>query len=265
MYAVAPGASAAWNQLFEWLADASGVKLDIIDHAFPASLESLWMRDDLGAAFMCGWPFARTEIKPRVVAAPIPAGRRYGGRPDYFTDFVVRVDSAFATLPDTFGHRLAYTAAGSHSGFNAVRHHLATNFARQGPQYRAWIGPLTTPRRVVDAILAGDAEVGPLDSYAYDLLRRHEPDLMTRLRLVDSTVSAPMPALIASRATPEAIIDTLRATLLTVNERPELTDLRDRLCLAGFGATSADDYNVTRDRAASAEAAGYCAPNSDGI
>jgi ABC-type phosphate/phosphonate transport system substrate-binding protein len=265
MYAVAPGASAAWTQLFKWLSDASGVKLDIIDHAFPASLESLWTRDDLGAAFMCGWPFARTEIKPRLVAAPIPAGRRYGGRPVYFTDFVVSADSAFATLADTFGHRLAYTAAGSHSGFNAVRHHLATKFAGQGALYRAWIGPLTTPRRVVEAILAGDADVGPLDSYAHDLLRRHEPDLMMRLRLVDSTVSAPMPVLIASRATPEAIVDTLRATLLTVSARPELADLRDRLCLAGFGVTRAKDYTVTLDRAASAETAGYGAPKSDGI
>jgi ABC-type phosphate/phosphonate transport system substrate-binding protein len=255
MYAVAPEADAAWRRLFAWLSETSGVRLDIIDHAYPATLESLWGRGDLGAAFMCGWPFARRAMRPRLVAAPIPAGARYGGRPIYFTDLVVRADSPFQTLPDTFGHRLAYTATGSHSGFNALRHHLASRYAGQGQLYRHWVGPLTTPRRVVAALLAGEADVGPLDSYAHDLLRRHEPELMAGLRVVESTVASPIPALIASPATPDTVVGALRATLLIVAAQAELAALRDSLCLSGFGVTVANDYTISLDRAAEAEAA----------
>jgi ABC-type phosphate/phosphonate transport system substrate-binding protein len=194
------------------------------------------------------------------VAAPIPAAPRYGGMPVYFTDLVVRADSPFHTLTDTFGHRIAYTAKSSHSGFNALRHHLASRYAGRGQLYRQWVGPLTTPRRVVEALLSGDADIGPLDSYAHDLLRRHEPGLMAGLRLVESTAATPIPSLIASRATPESVVEKLLGTLLTVGDRPELAELRDELCLYGFGITAPDDYRITLLRAAQAEASGYGEP-----
>jgi ABC-type phosphate/phosphonate transport system substrate-binding protein len=103
MYSVNPPAAAAWKQLFAWVAERSGVPLEAIDHGFPAPLSELWARPDLGAAFMCGFPFVRSANRPRPVAAPIPAGARYGGRPVYVTDLVVRADSAFQTIEDTFG------------------------------------------------------------------------------------------------------------------------------------------------------------------
>ena len=109
MYAVAPGAIAAWKRLFAWLAAESGVPLSVIDHAFPALLSELWARDDLGCAFMCGWPYLRHGSVHQVIAAPVPSADYAGGRPVYCSHFVVRADSAFRALEDTFGHRFAFT------------------------------------------------------------------------------------------------------------------------------------------------------------
>jgi ABC-type phosphate/phosphonate transport system substrate-binding protein len=259
MYSVAPAAAAAWRRLFEQVASAADVPLDIIDHAYPAPLDALWDRDDLGTAFICGWPFAKKAERPKIVAAPVPAGARYGGQPIYFTDLVVRADSPFTALPDTFGHRLGYTAAGSHSGFNALRYHLASRYPGGRP-YDRWVGPLITPRKVVEAVLAGDADIGPLDSFAHDLLRRHEPALMTGIRLLESTDPTPVPPLIASRATPDETIERLRAALLSVGVQRELAGLREDLCLAGFALPVSGNYEVTLDRAKAGEAAGYGDP-----
>src|SRR5436190_620117 len=68
--------------------------------------------------------------------------------------------------------------------------------------FAASVGPLLTPRRVIEALLQGDIDVGPLDSYVHDLLRVHEPDTASRLRTVESTAMTPIPPLIASLATP---------------------------------------------------------------
>jgi ABC-type phosphate/phosphonate transport system substrate-binding protein len=162
-------------------------------------------------------------------------------------------------LADTFGHRLAYTALGSHSGFNAQRYHLASRYP-DGKHYGPWVGPYTTPRKIVEAIIAGEADVGPLDSFAHDLMRRHEPALMAGIRSVESTDAAPIPSLIASRATPDKTVETLRAALLSVDGRPELAGLRDALCLEGFGMMAPAEYRTTLDRAARAEALGYAGP-----
>ena len=101
MYNAAPGVKAAWDRLFAFVGERSGIALEIIDHEAPAPLEALWRRPDLGCAFMCGWPFAMAERQPRIVCAPVPQPPRYGGKPVDVTDFVVRADSGFETLEDT--------------------------------------------------------------------------------------------------------------------------------------------------------------------
>ncbi|HLZ66105.1 MAG TPA: PhnD/SsuA/transferrin family substrate-binding protein [Aliidongia sp.] len=256
MYSVAPGAAAAWRTLFGWLAEAAGRPLDIVDHAYPAPLEALWARDDLACAFMCGWPFAREGAVRPIVAAPIPLAGP--GRPVYRSHFIVRADSAFERLDDTFGGRLAYTVDSSHSGYNAPRHHLlAYRTAARPTLYAERVGPLVTPRRVVETILAGAAEVGPLDSYAYDLLCRHEPALMAGVRVLASTEWAPMPLLVGSlggdAADAEALGMLLCAAGADAAARPILADL----ALAGFARPEAADYSLTLDWAAAARAAGY--------
>ena len=58
MYAVTPAAEAAWRTILERAAARSGVPLTYMPYPAPAPLEALWRREDLGLAFMCGWPFA---------------------------------------------------------------------------------------------------------------------------------------------------------------------------------------------------------------
>jgi ABC-type phosphate/phosphonate transport system substrate-binding protein len=124
MYASSASLSAAWGTLLARVSAASRVDLEVIEHAYPAPLDDLWARDDMGCVFMCGYPWALRSSRPRLLAVPVPSPPRYGGRPVYFTDFVVRADSRFRILEDTFGARLAYSIESSHSGYNAPRHHL---------------------------------------------------------------------------------------------------------------------------------------------
>jgi ABC-type phosphate/phosphonate transport system substrate-binding protein len=258
MYAVAPGAAQAWKRLFAWLAAHSGVDLEAIDHAAPAPLEELWSRSDLGCAFMCGFPFARSQPRPKVVAAPVPSDPRYGGLPVYFTDLVVRADSAFQTLEDTFGKRLGYTVETSHSGFNALRHHLLPFRRDERPKlYAETIGPLVTPRRVIEALLVDEIDVGPLDCFALDLVRRHEPAMAARLRVVATTDAAPIPLLIASPACPDETVARLTASLVAFGVAPECASLRGELCLSGFAPVVPEKYEKTIAWDREAIAAGY--------
>ena len=99
-----------------------------------------------------------------------------------------------------FGKRFAYSAEDSQSGYHAPRRLLAPYARARGlPLFASTVGPLITPRRVVEAIIAGDADAGPLDSYALDLMRLNEPALTTRLRTVGSTLPTPIPPLVEPR------------------------------------------------------------------
>jgi ABC-type phosphate/phosphonate transport system substrate-binding protein len=261
MYSVNPQAAAAWKELFAWLSRESGVALDYFDHAFPLPLSDLWSRGDLGCAFMCGFPFALASHPPRPVAAPVPANAPIPGRPVYATRLLVRADSPFSSLEETFGRRIGYTAADSHSGYNALRHHLLPYYRERGAiLYNESIGPLTTPRRVIDALLAGDIDIGPLDGYALDLMLRHQPDLTQRIRIVATTDPAPIPFLVASSGCPADVVSALQAALATFAGAHACADVRERLCLAAFAPVVTEDYKLTTRWDAEARGAGYARP-----
>jgi ABC-type phosphate/phosphonate transport system substrate-binding protein len=261
MYAVTPGVRAAWQALFGWVAEASGVPLAYLDHTAPASLEALWARENLGATFMCGFPFASAARKPRLIGAPVPSPLRYGGLPRYCTDFVVRADRPFTRLSDTFGGRLGWTVGHSQSGHNAVRYHLLRHRRQQSePLFAQWVGPLITPRRVIEAVIEDRIDVGPLDSYVHDLLKRHEPETAARLRTVDSTVMTPIPPLVASPGIANDILEHLRGALLCAALQTELTATLDALLITRFEPVDPAAYAELLSQALEADRGGIGRP-----
>lgn len=260
MYAVNPAVARAWTALFDWASRRAGIPLTVIPHPAPAPLEALWTRDDLCLAFICGYPFATGRFPVQPVAAPVPASPLAAGRPFYATHLVIRAESAITTLQESFDRRLGWTVEHSQSGFNALRTHLFPHRRDGRPLYAASVGPLLTPRRVVDAVLAGVIDIGPLDSYWHDLLQAHEPETAARLRIAETTQSMPMPLLVASDGVDPGIVARLRAALRHTAQDREARPLLAALTLSGFAEVKADTYQPLIAAARQADAAGYPQP-----
>jgi len=243
MYSVNAATAAAWRTLLEWVVDRAAVDAEFVDYPAPQPLPLLWARDDLACALMCGYPFSRAQPQPVPLAAPVPTPESYCNKAAYWTCVVVRVDSAIRTLRDTFTHRMAYTTTDSQSGYQALRALVA------GESHPLWsmVGPLVTPRRVVEAVLAGEADAGPVDSYAFDLMRLSEPQLVAPLRVVATTRPTAIPLLVASRAVPIGEIERLRQALAQVEHERELAGVRAALLLRRFAAVDAQAYSALRD------------------
>jgi ABC-type phosphate/phosphonate transport system substrate-binding protein len=258
MYAVSPSAAAAWRALLAHVAEVAGAALEIIDYPYPASLPALWARDDLGCVFICGWPYAKDRaagIDRPLLAAPVPDAPWSAGQPLYRSEFLVRADSPAQRLEDTFGTRYAYSATDSHSGYNAPRTALS-EFAARAPLFSAVVGPLGTPRRCVEALVDGTADVTAADSFALLLLRRHAPELMAQTRMVAATQPSPIPLLAASPGTDTA---PLRHALLALAETATGRALLEAVCLTGFAPPQPDAYEATLAWGPLADARGYWA------
>ena len=259
MYSWSPSLLAAWRRLLEWVGERSGVRFDVLDpSAEPASLDDLWARPDMACVFMCGYPWALRESRPHLLAAPVPSPPRFGGRPDYVSDFIVRADSRFHGLADTFGGTIAYSTEHSHSGYNAPRFHLLPHRTASRPQlYATVLGPFIRQRPVIDAVLDGRADVAAVDGYGLDLLRHHEPDLVARLSVIATTVPAPAPPLVASPGIDAATRERVMAALLSVHEAPGMATTLDALLLARFVRVEPGVFEIFLERERAAEAAGY--------
>src|SRR4029077_7381342 len=185
MYAVTPEVEGLWRTLLEHIGREAHVALDYFSYPAPQPLEALWSRPDLGAVFMCGYPISLKFAPVVPIAAPIPSAPWAEGRAVYRTDLIVREDAPYRTLEDTFGGRAGWTVTHSHSGFNALRHHLLAYRTPQRPAlYREMVGNLVTARNVLDGVRAGRIDVGPLDAYWHLLIARHAPELSCGVRVL---------------------------------------------------------------------------------
>jgi ABC-type phosphate/phosphonate transport system substrate-binding protein len=261
MYAVAPEAEAAWQALIAHVAAEAGVALDYEAYPAPQPLEHLWRRPDLGLVQMCGYPIALRIADVVPIAAPIPSPDWAQGRAAYRSDLIVRADSPFRRLEDTFGHRVGWTVAHSHSGFNALRHHLLPHWqAKGGPLYAESLGDLVTARAVLDAVLAGRIDVGPLDAYWHALIARYRPELTAGIRVLESTALAPMPAFVAAPGLPAAAVARLRQGFAQAATRPWFAEHAEALLIAGFAPVDQADFATTLAWDHAAVQAGYPLP-----
>ncbi len=254
MYSISPAVAQAWRQLLEWVLRQAQLPWSVIDYPAPKPLLDLWARPDLGCALMCGLPHTLYFERAIPIVAPVVRGARYRELPIYFTDIVVRGSSPYETLEDCFGSRVGYTLKESQSGYVALREHLLPYRQRRGsPLFDEAVGPLVNPRGVIDALLQDRIDVGPLDSYAHDLIRHVEPELAGRLRTIATTRAAPIPQFVATAPLEDDLVARLRADFMRAIEADELRSVREMLLLSNFAVPRLEDYRTFHARAAASD------------
>jgi ABC-type phosphate/phosphonate transport system substrate-binding protein len=261
MYAVTPEVEATWRALIAAVTREADVTLEYVPYPAPRPLESLWTRKDLGAVLMCGYPLASGLAPVVPLAAPIPEAPWAAGRAVYRTDLIVREDSPYRTLEDTFGGRGGWTVEHSHSGYNALRHHLLRYRTPARPAlYGLMRGNLVTARKVLDSVREGSIDVGPLDAYWHMLIARHAPHLTAGVRVLESTALAPMPPFVAAAGAPPQMVQRLASAFAAAAGRPWFGPLARPLLLRGFEPASAHSYEMLIEWEREARQAGFERP-----
>jgi ABC-type phosphate/phosphonate transport system substrate-binding protein len=241
MYSESPEAAGLWRRLLAAVIEHAGVDITLFEHTAPAPINELWQRPDKAAVFMCGLPFSRSDPRPELIAAPVPSPSDFGGLPQYWSEMVVRKDSGFQTIEDTFGGRIALTVPDSQSGCLAALYYLMT-VADRFPLYGEVITPQVTPLGAMSAVIEGAADVAPIDSYAFCLLQKYRWDLTSQLRTIARTARTPIPPLVASSAG----LETLQAAFLDAHRIAALAPLMAGLLLERFVRPDPSSYDALR-------------------
>jgi ABC-type phosphate/phosphonate transport system substrate-binding protein len=241
MYSVSPEAAGLWRRLLIAVIEHARLDIQLLEHTHPLPIHELWQRPDKAAVFMCGLPFARADPRPLLIAAPVPSPPDFRGLPQYWSELVVRKDSAFRRIEDTFGGRIALTAPDSQSGCWAVLNHLTT-LSDQFPLYREVIAPQVTPLGALSAVVDGAADLAPIDAYAFCLLQKYRWDLAAQVRSIARTPRTPIPPLVASVSGLEA----LQAVFLEAHRIDAIAALMSGLLLERFVRPDPGSYDALR-------------------
>jgi phosphonate transport system substrate-binding protein len=209
--------------------------------------------------FMCGLPYV--ELKDRhgldlePLAAPVLAGPRYGGRPVYYSDVIVRRDSPVRTFADLRGRSWAYNEPLSHSGYGITRYRLVQLGETNG--FFSRVVEAGWHERAIRLVCAGEVDASAIDSQVLAIALRDQPELARCLRVIDTLGPSPIQPIVAGPRLAAGLKADLRSVLVQMDQDPIA---RERLA-QGFvkrlvHVTDAT-YNVIRAMRAAVEAADF--------
>lgn len=201
---------------------------------------------DIG--WICGRPYTRlvdeARAPIRLLAAPVMAGERYGGRPIYFSDVIVRRDSRFRRFDALRGAAWAYNEPGSQSGYHVTRHYLA-GLDERGQFFGRTVASGAHMRSLA-MVLDGTVDASAIDSTVLEWEMARDRSLSERLRVIEVFGPSPIPPLVVSGALPDELAASIQELLLSLHTCPTGRHLLALGQLERFAAVTDGDYDPIR-------------------
>jgi phosphonate transport system substrate-binding protein len=205
-------------------------------------------RGEIDAGFICGLPYVtltRQNPSPvELLAAPVLQGARYGGRPVYFSDVIVRKDSPYQTFAGLRGCVWSYNDPDSQSGYGITRYTLAAM-----GETRGFFGKVVEAgfhQESIRLVCEGSVDASAIDSQVLALAMRDDPGLKDRLRVIHSLGPSTIQPVVAAGHLPESIRAQISRLLIEMSGDANMRGHLAEGLFECFVAVSDTDYDDIR-------------------
>jgi ABC-type phosphate/phosphonate transport system substrate-binding protein len=216
---MADNAAPFYRALTGYLAWRTGIRIEIEEGVPWQERERMFDRGEVEIAVICGLPYVQKADRGEpleLLAAPVMAAERYGRRPVYFSDVIVRRDSPYRRFADLRGASWAYNEPNSHSGYNLTRYHLARLGERNG--YFSRIVEGGAHQMSLRMVLDGRVDASAIDAIVLEMELKQYPELAPQFRVLETFGPSPIPPAVVSTRVPLPVRQALRETLLSMHE-----------------------------------------------
>lgn len=231
--------------VYEFITRTVGNRLNCDSSLITGSSFRQFQTGEIDVAFLCSPPYLRLASLGLVeaIAAPVLLGSRYGGRPVYFSDVVVRKDSPARSFKDLRGCRWSFNDFDSYSGYVAPVLHLA-RMDETPAFFGQWI-EAGSHEASIRLILSGEADASAIDSQVLAIETRR-PEVAADLRTIDVLGPAPIqPVVIASRVA-TAVKERIHQVLLELDNDPIGRDALKCGLVDRFASVTQETYEPIR-------------------
>lgn len=197
--------------VYRFITDSVGARLGIETNLVTGTSFSQLISGDVDVAFLCGLPYVRLAEHLDPLAAPVVAGARYGGQPVYFSDVIVGRASRFQAFADLRGASWAFNDPDSHSGYLVT----LTRLLDLGETDRFFGRAVDAGWHEVsiDLVASGQVDASAVDSHVLAVELRRRPELLSRLRIIESFGPSPIQPIAALRSLDPGLREQLREAL----------------------------------------------------
>lgn len=161
-----------------YLGDRLGSPVVIEQRRTYQEITALLLSGQIGAAWICGYPFVQHQDRLALTAVPI-----YRGEPLYQSYIIVPAESPARTIEDLRGQIHAFSDPDSNSGF------LVTRWLLHEIQEAPWTFFSSYfftygHQNVVRAVASELAHSGSVDGYVWNILQQIKPELTAGTRIL---------------------------------------------------------------------------------
>jgi len=257
---MADNARLFYRSLAEYLCESTSADVRVVDDVSWQDREQLLYSGQADIAFLCGLQYVqRTDLQ--LLAAPVMQAARYGDRPIYFSDVVVRKESRFRSFEDLRGASWAYNEPTSHSGCNLVRYYLAS-MGEDARFFRRVVGS-GAHQESLRLLAEGSIDATAIDSTVLEMELEQRPELAASIRVVHTLGPSPIPPVVARRSVPLELQEIIRRTLLQIHNTNDGRRVLDSGMLRRFALVVDADYDPIREMARQAGAVTFAEEGDD--
>lgn len=256
---LAPGVLPLYAFIAERLADRLGRDAEFtVADSYARCAQDI---DDV--CFVCSIPYLlfadADRIEMEALAAPVLMGDRYGGRPIYFSDVVVRANSRFERFTDLRGASWAYNEPFSHSGYIVVWHHLLS--IGEGPGFFGRVVEAGFHSEALRMVADGRVDAAAIDSQVLAIELRDWPELAGDVRTIGTMGPSTIQPVVASRSRlSRADRGTIVDALVGLGDDPRARPLMDAAFVERFVAIDGTGYDDIRRMLRQVQGAGFIGP-----
>ena len=216
-------------------------------------------KDVNDVCFVCSLPYVEYERQGRApalpIAAPVLEGKRYAGKPIYFSDVIVRDDSPFRSFLDLRGHTWCYNEPLSQSGYGITRYHLLKLGETSG--FFSSVVEAGFHEKSIQMVLHGDIDGSAIDSQVLAVAMRDDPELRTGLRIVEALGPSTIQPVAVSKRLPQELREQIRDVLVSLHANPAVRTELARGLVSHFVPVGPESYNDIRMMLEACEAANF--------
>jgi len=254
---LAPNIRPVYEAVAEYAGERLGLPVELVD----GTSFDQFAAGDVDAGFICGLPYvqlARHSPPPvALLAAPVLRGKRYSGRPIYFSDVIVHRDSPFRSFADLRGRSWAYNDPDSHSGYNVTRDRLVQMGETGG--FFGHVVEAGYHQRSIRLVAAGEVDASAIDSQVLAVELRDHGELAAQLRVIDTLGPSTIQPVVAASHLPASLRADLRAALLAIGDEPAWRERLAAGLVERFVAVDDAVYDDIRHMLAAAKRANFLA------
>lgn len=245
---MADNSDSFYRELGQYLSGRTGIQFEVVSNVWWRQRERMLDEGLAQVGFVCGLQYVwRVDPKKRpleLLAAPIMQGRRYRGKPIYFSDVVAHRESAFRSFDDLRGCIWACNEPTSHSGFNLIRYCLAARGATGS--YFGEVIESGSHQNSLALLLNRRIDATAIDSTVLELELRRRPELRRDIRVIETLGPSPIPPAVILTSVAEPVRRAVRKALWLMHEGPDGRAVLDGLSVASYTPVQDSDYEPIR-------------------